>query len=268
MTEQGEVIADRFVDPTLAHRHMEQVLGGLIEHARQGDTPVREDWIACVRSLSEHGILAYRTLVQDPGFVRYFREATPISCIERLQIGSRPSRRHGQNSLADLRAIPYTFAWTQSRQLINAFFGLGSAWEQLPDEQRERCRVMYREWGFFRALVDNAELALAKCDPVIAAAYAELIDDEEIRVRIGTAIREELARTRKAVLHINRQQELMEPTPWLRRSIDVRKPYIDVLNHVQIELLRRQKNDADNPTLDRCLRLSVQAIAAGLRSTG
>ncbi len=269
MTEQGEVIADRFADPDLAHRHMEQILGGLVQHSMEAPPPPPE-WRECMGDFAGHGREAYLALFRDPSFPQYFREATPIECIEALPIGSRPSRRHGAASIEDLRAIPYTFSWTQSRQLINAFFGLGSAWEKLSRRQRQVCLTMYREWPFFRSMIDNAELALTKCDPEIARQYAGLVNNREEGQRLGGAIVAEMERTRGAILAMTERPSLMSESAWLRRSVEIRKPFIDVLNHIQIELLRRKRalgEDADD-TLQQSLRLSVQGIAAGLRTTG
>ncbi|MGA0332920.1 MAG: phosphoenolpyruvate carboxylase [Kiritimatiellia bacterium] len=267
MTEQGEVIADRFADPTLAHRHMEQILGGLVMHA--AGTPEPEaDWRACMSDFAALGRKAYLELFEREGFPVYFREATPMSCIEDLPIGSRPSRRHGVKSLEDLRAIPYTFSWTQSRQLINAFYGLGTAWEGLNRKQRLVCLRMYHEWPFFKSMIDNAELALTKCDEVIAGEYAKLVEDPAIGEYFGRQIVQEMARTRQAILSMTERPSLMSETAWLRRSVEIRKPFIDVLNHLQIELLRRQRQEGIHDPLQRSLRLSVQGIAAGLRTTG
>lgn len=271
MTEQGEVIADRFADPELAHRHMEQILGGLVLKA--ADTPRLEaDWRDCMEAFASHGREAYLKLFEREGFPAYFRTATPVSCIEALPIGSRPSRRHGAASLEDLRAIPYTFSWTQSRQLINAFYGLGSAWESLSRKQRLVALALYREWPFFRSMIDNAELAMTKCDEVIASEYAKLTPDPELGKVFGTEVVTEMERTRKAILSMTERPSLMAASAWLRRSVEIRKPFIDVMNHIQIELIRRQRaaeaEGTEDPALQRSLRLSVQGIAAGLRTTG
>ena len=268
MTEQGEVIADRFADATLAHRHMEQILGGLLVHDAEGRAP-NPVWRNCMRAFAAAGRETYLALFLHPGFPTYFREATPVSCIEQLPIGSRPSRRHGAATLEDLRAIPYTFSWTQSRQLLNAFYGLGSAWKSLDRSQRLLTVKLYREWPFFRSMVDNAELALTKCDPLIAGAYAELVKDREVGKEIGGRILKEMALTREAILGMTERPSLMSEIPWLRRSVEIRKPFIDVLNLLQIEVLKRQRGGGeDDEAISRSLRLSVQGIAAGLRTTG
>lgn len=267
MTEQGEVIADRFADPYLAHRHMEQILGGLLLHASSAP-PAKTEWRAAMQEFAHHGREAYLTLFHHDGFTDYFRESTPITCIESLPIGSRPSRRHGAKTLEDLRAIPYTFSWTQSRQLINAFYGLGTAWTRLNRAQRLLAIRMYREWPFFRSMIDNAELALTKCDPLIAREYARLVQDPNIREHFSNAVTREMDLTRNAILAMTERPSLMADTAWLRRSVEIRKPFIDLLNHIQIELLTRQRAEPENESLRRSLRLSVQGIAAGLRTTG
>ncbi len=268
MTEQGEVIADRFIDPALAQRHMEQILGGLLLHSAENKT-LRPEWRECMEAFATHGRDSYLQLFEHPGFTTYFREATPIDCIEGLPIGSRPSRRHGAKSIEDLRAIPYTFSWTQSRQLINAFYGLGSAWESLSRKQRLLCLDMYREWPFFRSMIDNAELAMTKCDGVIAGEYAKLMKDPELSQELGSKVQAEMDRTKVAILTLTEKPSLMADSAWLRRSVEIRKPFIDVLNHIQIELLKRQRAlETPDPDLQRSLRLSVQGIAAGLRTTG
>jgi len=267
MTEQGEVIADRFADPYLAHRHMEQILGGLLLHASSAP-PAKTEWRATMEEFASSGREAYLGLFQHEGFTDYFRQSTPITCIESLPIGSRPSRRHGAQTLEDLRAIPYTFSWTQSRQLINAFYGLGTAWTRLNRAQRLLAIRMYREWPYFRSMIDNAELALTKCDPVIAREYAGLVRDPVIREHFGSAVTREMELTRNAILAMTERPSLMADTAWLRRSVEIRKPFIDLLNHIQIELLRRQRDTPDDENLRRSLRLSVQGIAAGLRTTG
>ncbi len=270
MTEQGEVIAERFDDPAIAHRHLEQVLRATMMVSGREQPPTERAWEVLMDAMSATARRAYLDLLGSEGFIDYFRQATPISLIERLPIASRPTRRTGQQSLEDLRAVPYTFAWTQSRQLINAFYGLGTAWESLSAADRQLAREMYGAWDFFRAVIDNAELALAKCDPWIARQYAELVEPRESALRIWGMIRDEYARSAEAVLSINGQKELLGGVPWLCRSVRVRNPYVDILNLIQIELLGRVRREGmqEGGAVDLGLRLSVQGIAAGLRNTG
>ncbi|MFT5127952.1 MAG: phosphoenolpyruvate carboxylase [Rhodothermales bacterium] len=238
MTEQGEVIADRFVDADLAHRHMEQILAGLIRHAATATTACPE-WQSFMNRFSAASRDAYLAIYQHEGFYQYFRQATPAAHIESLPIGSRPSRRSGAGSLEDLRAIPFTFSWTQSRQLLNAFYGLGAAWQACDETDRQLAQEMYLQWPFFRSMIDNAELALMKCDDRILMAYSQLMDDSDAAAEIAGAITMELAAAKEAVLEITDQESLLAKTPWLRQSVERRKPYLDVLNFMQIALVKR-----------------------------
>ena len=221
----------------------------------------------------------YRQLVEHPGFLAYFDQATPIAEIENLPIGSRPARRRERKSLAHLRAIPWTFAWTQNRHIIPAWYGLGSALQQhvtASGHDWSALQTMYERWTLFRALIDNAELALAKADMAIAHRYAELSEGTESEA-VWSMIRDEYARSRAAVLLVTRQQELLGAIPWLQRSIRERNPYVDPLNLIQIELIRRLRALPEDGGEDSALRaerlrglirLTIQGVAAGLRTTG
>jgi phosphoenolpyruvate carboxylase len=255
----------------------------LLVSKRKGRNPPAM-WRDAMQRAADAAFKAYRGLIEDPGFVDYFASATPIDSIESLQIGSRPARRRAGDKPRDLsclRAIPYTFAWTQSRHLLTAFFGLGSGLIVAAgggdggDDEREDWSVfreMYAEWPFFRAVIDNAELALAKCDTAIAGAYAALVVDRDAGDHIYTKFRDEYARSRHAILQVTGQEELLAGVPWLQRSITVRNPYVDALNLIQVELMRRLRApgaaDAERETLAELLRLSIQGVAAGLRTTG
>jgi len=216
---------------------------------------------------------AYRRLVEDPDFPAYFNRATPIEAIELLPIGSRPSRRSPRASLDQLRAIPYTFAWTQSRHMVTGYYGLGSGLACSNDEDWAVLAEMYRGWSFFRALIDNAELALAKLDPGILRHYASMVPNPETIARILPQIENEQELTRRAILRIKQRNELLETTPWLKSSVALRNPRVDLLNFIQVELLRRRLRLADQPaedgeTLAETLRASVHALSTGLRTTG
>lgn len=276
ITEQGEVIAERYDDPLVAYRHLEQVTWAtLLVTATHRDEPAPQ-WEDLIDQAAEHSFQAYRELVTDPAFWNYFQKATPIDAIETLPIGSRPARRRRERTLATLRAIPFTFAWTQSRQLVPAFYGLGSGLEALGDQHWTSLREMYERWPFFKAVIDNAELALAKCDMAIAREYAELCEPAQDRDRILGAIREEYARSRLAILRIAGRDELLAGLPWLNQSIRARNPYVDPLNFIQVDLMRRMAeiradedaSDEEIEALSELLRLSVQGIASGMRNTG
>ncbi len=277
MTEQGEVLADRYDDPQVAYRHLEQVAWATLMAAGRPLSSPRESWQGIMDRLSERSLAAYRELVEAPGFLAYFGQATPIEEIESLPIASRPARRHGERRLADLRAIPWVFAWTQSRHLLPAWYGVGGAFEELAGESEngwDGFKAMYREWAFFRATIDNAVLALAKTDINIARHYASLVEDAEGRARIWQTIAGEYERSCRAVLTVTGQPELLADVPWLQRSIQVRNPNTDPLNFIQIEWLKRLRaaeGRADEREIEEyhdLLRLTIQGLAAGMRTTG
>ncbi len=277
MTEQGEVLADRYDDARIAARHLEQVVWATLATSTQPLSPPRPAWKAAMEELARAALASYRALIDAPGFLSYFEQSTPIGEIEALPIASRPAHRRGGRSLADLRSIPWVFAWTQSRCIIPAWYGIGSAFQAFaaahPDGW-DLLREMYGAWSFFRATIDNAALALAKADMQIARLYAGLVEDEAVREGIWSLISAEHARSREAVLSINGQRELLEEIPWLRRSITVRNPNTDPLNMIQVEWLRRLREcekagDLEGQAACRdLLRLTIEGVATGMRTTG
>jgi phosphoenolpyruvate carboxylase len=211
--------------------------------------------------------------VQEVALERYLRAATPLDEIERLNIGSRPARRSSATGLADLRAIPWVFAWTQSRVTLPGWYGLGTALTSWAGDDGERwalATTMYREWAFFRTVVDNAQLALRGADMLIAAVYAQLAEPAD-REAVFPRLREEYRRTEAAIGRLTGQHDLLDEAPWLQRSIRVRNPYVDPMNYVQVALLRRLREhpgEAEAEEMRDAVRLSVNGIAAGLRNTG
>src|SRR5688572_18640782 len=188
---------------------------------------------------SEEGHRAYRALVHDdPGFIRYFHQATPIDLITDLRIGSRPSSRQAGDRIEDLRAIPWVFSWTQSRHGLPGWFGLGSALRRLFDGDGPQLHDVYRQWPFFRSLVDNAQLSLGRSDLAIARLYDGLADPD-LRPRIFERMQAEWETTERAILRAASQGVLLENSPVLRRSIRLRNPYVDPLSFVQVSLLAR-----------------------------
>jgi phosphoenolpyruvate carboxylase len=286
LTEQGEVLAERYDDVHIAFRHLEQVswatlVASALPELRGGAVAAshaEEAAATLMQRLSERSYAAYRELVDQPGFIRFFGMATPVDEIENLPIASRPARRRGERTLADLRAIPWVFSWTQNRCLIPAWYGLGTAFAELMASDPEAGGTLanlYRDWPFFTATIDNACLALAKVELAIAQRYSELMeDDEATRLRLWEMISSEFQRSRATVLKITGQTELLSSTPWLQRSIEARNPYVDPINLLQIELLRRRRAvhatpaDQGDDSLRDLLRLTVQGIAAGMRTTG
>lgn len=273
LTEQGEVLAERYDDDQIAYRHLEQITSATLLASALPATSANANWVNVMERISQRSFHVYRELVDQPGFIEFFGSATPIDEIESLNIGSRPARRRGQRTLGDLRAIPWVFAWTQNRWLIPAWYGLGEALTELMQADPaawETVREMYRKWPFFTATIDNAALALAKADPFIAARYAELVENGDVRQQIGSMILAEFDLSRQAILSLTDDAHLLSNSPWLQASIDARNPYIDPLNLIQIELIRRRRglpvNDGER--IRELLRLTVQGIAAGMRTTG
>jgi len=260
ITEQGEVLAERYDDPQIALRHVEQVCWATLLVSTDSSDRTDPAWREALDHATSASITKYRALRDHDGFLAYFDKATPINTIETLPIGSRPSRRRGKRELANLRAIPYTFAWTQNRHLLTAWYGLGTGLGTIDPAMQ---RAMYEGWPMFRGMIHNVELALAKCDMAIGRHYAALVDQDDQGMGLYETICAEFEATRSAVLAITQRDDLLDGIPWLKRSIRVRNPYIDPLNLIQVELMRRGKDPQGD-----LLRLSVQAIAAGLRTTG
>ena len=274
LTEQGEVLADRYDDPAIAHRHLEQVVWSSLLAAGKPAPPPPVEWLTTMDRVSASSFVKYRELLEQPQFTEFFRSVTPISEIEQLPIGSRPSRRNPGGGLSDLRAIPWVFSWTQSRCLLPAWYGMGAAMKPLlaDPHQQTLLKSMYRDWAFFRALVDNAELALAKSDMQIASHYAELAADQPSLKPIAAMIAKEFELACDVVLHLTGRTELLDSIPWLKESIRVRNRFIDPLNLTQVELLRRsrqqQLTDQQAEELQQLIRLSINGVAAGMRTSG
>jgi phosphoenolpyruvate carboxylase len=277
VTEQGEVLADRYDDPPIAERHLEQVVWGTLASAVRPLSPPRPQWLAAMDELARGALASYRGLVEQPGFLSFFEQATPIVEIESLPIASRPAHRRAERTIGTLRAIPWVFAWTQNRCMIPAWYGLGSALSAFAASRPDGwdfLRGMYEGWPFFRATLDNAVLALAKSDLAIGRMYAELVEDAEVRERVWGMIAAEFEASRAAVLRANGQPELLAEVPWLQMSIRVRNPNTDPLNMVQVEWMRRMRDaarrgdEAGQAACREMLRLTIEGVAAGMRTTG
>lgn len=269
LTEQGEVIAERYDDPSIAMRHLEQLVWGTLTLGVQPETGQHDARNRIAQKLAGISFKAYRALINHPAFDRYLRQCTALPLIESLRIGSRPSRRIVSAVFEDLRAIPYTFAWNQVRMPINAFYGFGAAYAGLADQEQHLLRKNYATWPWLQAVVDNTELALARCDPAVTRRYAGLAEDPPAARAIWDLLNRDFEQTVQAVLAIKGEKRLLEHVGWLRRSISIRTPYLDILNLIQIELMSRRKRLKDeNPALEHALRRTVQAIASGLRNTG
>lgn len=278
ITEQGEVLSTRYHDVDIAHRVLEQMAYGVIlgSHAARSErAPLNPAWVEAMSAMGAHSTEVYRALVHDAEFLTFWQQATPIDEISDLKLGSRPSyRKQGPRTLGDLRAIPWVFSWMQSRFNLPGYFGFGSALEKFAarDGGLEQLRAMYRDWSFFRLLIDNTQLTLGKADLSIARVYAGLVEDETLRERIFERIAAEFRRTEKWVLAVAEQKELLGGERVLANSIKLRNPYIDPLNYLQVEMIRRLRTgelaDADRREAKRVIELTVSGIAAGLKNTG
>ena len=273
VTEQGEVLASRYAAPDLAHRHLEQVVSAvLLASAPRSSPDLPPAWRSAMESMAQRALAAYRALVHETsGFVDYWRGATPIDEIARLRIGSRPPARRGRVlAVADVRAIPWVFSWMQSRFNLPGWYGLGSA---LAAGDLAELREMYREWPFLHALLDNTEMSLLKADMEIAALYSDLVPDRGLARRVFATIRAEYDRTHQTILAITGHPALMAGDPVIQRSVQLRNPYVDPLNYLQVEMLRhlRALPDPDGAGAEpsrEVLLLTINGIAAGLRNTG
>jgi phosphoenolpyruvate carboxylase len=279
VTEQGEVLSTRYHDPDLAFRIIEQMAYGVLlgAVAAQEEANVPEAWRAAMTEMSQLAYGAYEALVhQDAEFIEFWKIATPIEEIGGLKLGSRPTFRRATKSVEDLRAIPWVFSWMQSRFVFPGWYGLGSALEQFSSKSAanaELLQAMYQEWMFFKATIDNAQLTLLKADMQIALQYAQLVPDEAIRVRVFDAIAAEFSRTEHAILAITGQKALLENEPVLARSVQLRNPYIDPLNYIQVEMIRRLRNledktSAEADALRAVIELNINGVSGGLKNTG
>ncbi|HKX37638.1 MAG TPA: phosphoenolpyruvate carboxylase, partial [Burkholderiales bacterium] len=273
LTEQGEVIASKYADPEGGRRNLETLAAATLEasfarprHGRKEDQEIME-------ALSRRAFQAYRELVKAPGFVAYFRASTPIAEISALNIGSRPASRKGTERIEDLRAIPWVFSWSQCRLMLPGWYGFGAAVEGWIEEggraesRLEALREMHRAWPFWQAVLSNMDMVLAKTDLAIGSRYAELVPDAQLRADIFGRISAEWHRARRWLAVVTGREELLADNPTLARSIRNRFPYLDPLNHLQVELLRRYRASADERHL-RAIHLTINGVAAGLRNSG
>ncbi len=272
LTEQGETIASRYAEPALAHRHLEQIASAVLLASAEAVRDTAPAWRAALDDMAKAARAEYLTLVDGtPGFLDYWRAATPIDEISRLRLGSRPAaRRGGALSRAGVRAIPWVFSWMQSRFNLPGWYGLGAA---LARVESARLREMYEAWPFFRALLDNAEISLLKADMGIAALYSDLVPDRALAASVYARVAAEYARTRDAVLSATGHAALMDGDPVIQRSVQLRNPYVDPLNYLQVEMLRRLRalpdgESAEAEGLREVIVVTVNGIAAGLQNTG
>ncbi|PZP31616.1 MAG: phosphoenolpyruvate carboxylase [Roseateles depolymerans] len=281
LTEQGEVIASKYAHPEIGRRNLETLVAATLEATLLHPTQsAPKSFMEAAQKLSDASFAAYRGLVYDtPGFADFFFASTPIREIAELNIGSRPASRKATRAIEDLRAIPWGFSWGQARVTLPGWCGFGSGVEAflgqdpaLRTKNLTLLKRMVKGWPFFRAVLSNLDMVLAKADLALAERYVELVEDKKLGRRIFAAIRAEFERTQAALALITGESSRLASNPSLARSIEHRFPYIDPLNHLQVELMRRYRRmDADDPAMERVQRgihLSINGVAAGLRNTG
>jgi len=274
LTEQGEVIASKYANRDIGQRNLEALVAATVR-ATLDESPREEhaEYHAAMEEISASAIAAYRGLVYEtPGFVDYFRASTPIREIAELNIGSRPASRKPSQRIEDLRAIPWVFSWAQCRVMLPGWYGLGSAVEAFLARRGGKGQAllaeMWLEWPFFRAMLSNLEMLLAKADLSVAARYKELVPDERLADAIFGRIRRELDLTVRAFFTITANEGFLAGNPALARSIRNRFPYLDPLNHLQVELLKRYRAGDSAQKVHRGIHLTINGLAAGLRNSG
>ncbi|VTR23031.1 phosphoenolpyruvate carboxylase [Actinobacillus pleuropneumoniae] len=280
ITEQGEVISSRYSLKGIAYRSLDQATSALITASLNARYPEKEstekEWEVISSSISAVSQKKYQDLIfRDPDFLTFFKESTPLPEVGELNIGSRPSKRKNSDRFEDLRAIPWVFAWTQSRYLLPAWYAAGTGLQSFYQGKEENMKVlqqMYTSYPFFTSLIDTLQMALAKADLIIAKEYSLMTKDDLARERIFGLIQEEFKLTKELVLKITGQQDILDNQPVLQESIRLRNPYVDPLSYLQVQLLNElrelREQEQDDPDLLREVLLTINGIAAGLRNTG
>ncbi len=275
LTEQGEVIAAKYGIESLGRRNLEVLVSAnlMVSEHTELTREVPATYLELMAKLSEHAFNAYRDLVYNTdGFLDYFKQSTVISEIASLNIGSRPASRKANWTIEDLRAIPWVFSWAQSRVMLPGWYGFGTAVvalrNSLGDADLQQLQAMAKQWPFFNTMLSTLNMVLAKADMAIASRYAAMVEDPALREKIFGSIAAEHARAVEGLLWLTGQKELLADNPLLKRSIQARFPYVDPLNHVQVELLRRHRQGELDERVARGVHLSINGIATGLRNSG
>lgn len=278
LTEQGEVIGSKYANPEIGRRNLETLVAATLEATLLKPTKqASKAFLEAAATISQASMNAYRGLVYEtPGFAEYFFDATPIREIAKLNIGSRPASRKASQQIEDLRAIPWGFSWGQCRLTLPGWFGFGSAVDAFLNHPKAAdkkaalalLQKMYKDWPFFRTLLSNIDMALAKSDLALASRYSELVPDVKLRKRIFTAIEAEWNKTVDALTLVTGEKVRLVNNPSLARSIRNRFPYIDPLHHLQVELVRRYRSGMHDDRVQRGIHIAINGIAAGLRNTG
>lgn len=275
LTEQGEVIASKYSDPGIGRRNLETLVAATLEATLINNNGSTEEWQRIYQVMEELSVTSferYRSLVYEtPGFDQFFREATPISEISTLNIGSRPASRRASTRIEDLRAIPWVFSWAQSRIILPGWYGFGSAVNAFMERHADgltQLQYMYQKWPFMQTLLSNMDMVLAKTDFTIAKRYVGLVKDEQLRVQVFAEIEREFELTVTQLKAITNQQDFLTGNPTLGRSIRERRPYLDPLNHLQVDLLSRYRHGEATESVERAIHLTINGVAAGLRNSG
>jgi phosphoenolpyruvate carboxylase len=273
ITEQGEVIAYRYSNGDIARRHLQQVMHAvLLAVGQPTQSTVLPEWRNVMETLAETSRATYRAFVYEtPEFMDYWQQATPIQELSHMPIGSRPARR-GKGGFVQVRAIPWVFSWMQSRAIIPSWYGLGRALEAACTDSLALLQTMYHDWLFFRVVLENAQLDLAKADMGIASLYASLVKNDSLRNTIFSEITSEHARACHWICEITGQKDLLGHSPVIKASIDHRNPYVDPLNFIQVALLRDLRqlptDLPDREALLQAVLMTINGIAAGMKTTG
>ncbi len=280
ITEQGEVISSKYANQGTALHNLELIAAGVIEAStpefHEEINTLDDKYTPALDEISEAAYTLYRELVDDPDFYTFFIHATPINEIGLAKIGSRPQRRKESWRIEDLRAIPWIFSWTQSRNMLPAWYPIGTTFKRFiagnPEVNVGLLKEMYQKWPFFENLLDNIQMTMAKADMNIAHLYSNLVPDETIRDRIFDIMKREFETSREMILLITGQKNLLDNDPWLQRSLQLRNPFMDPINYIQVNLLkqlREKKTDSvKKKELTDTVLLTISCIAAGMRNTG
>lgn len=276
ITEQGEVVYSNYSLPEIAEDNLELVLSSVILTSLSKEV-IDPEWEEVMEELSSHARESWRTLVyEDSDFYPYFKQATPISVLQQMQIGSRPAKRKQTERIEDLRAIPWVFSWTQNRHLITGFYSVGSSLNKFvkkdPEKNLKLLQDMYDNWRFFKSHIDNIQMTLSRADMWIALEYSLLVNPRELGKSVFQKVSEEFKLTEEMVLKITSQKQILDNNPFLRKSIELRNPYIDSLSYIQVALLRRLSkgdiSDEEKEALTDIIKLTINGISAGLKNTG
>lgn len=275
MTEQGEIISSKYSNPDLGRRNLEILASATLEATllQENSSPPPAEYQSAMNELSNAAFEAYQDLVyKTDGFEEYFWSSTVINEIASLHIGSRPPSRRETRKIEDLRAIPWVFSWAQCRLMLPGWYGFGTAVEKWladnPDKGMPFLQELYKEWPFFRTQLSNMDMVLAKSSIAIARRYSELVEDKELRARIFGRIHAEWKSSIDALLKISGHEKLLQTNPLLARSIHNRFPYLDPLNHLQVELMKKYRRESEDAKVLRGIQLTINGISAGLRNSG